>query len=94
VQPSFNAIRRRAFRLHRVENIVACKGTGDGKAVLASALRQRRRGPGVSDDGAGVAAVIGLRGLPPGRPVTTSSFCLTDGEEPACARAHLPTAIP
>ena len=45
-----------------VENIVAVhKGTGDGKAVLASAHYDSvPAGPGVSDDGAGVAVVLEL----------------------------------
>ena len=67
-----------------VENIVAVhKGTGDGKAVLASAHYDSvPAGPGVSDDGAGVAVVLELA-----RAFSTKTtrndviFLITDGEE-------------
>src|ERR1700687_5444308 len=67
-----------------VENIIAVhKGTGDGKAVLASAHYDSiAAGPGVSDDGAGVAVVLELA-----RAFSTKTtrndviFLITDGEE-------------
>jgi hypothetical protein len=67
-----------------VENIVAVhKGTGEGKAVLASAHYDSvPAGPGVSDDGAGVAVVLELARAFSAR--TTANdviFLITDGEE-------------
>ena len=67
-----------------VENIIAVhKGTSDGKAVLASAHYDSvPAGPGVSDDGAGVAVVLELA-----RAFFTKTtrndviFLITDGEE-------------
>ena len=67
-----------------VENIVAVhKGTGDGKAVLASAHYDSvPAGPGVSDDGAGVAVVLELaRGFAAKTTRNDVIFLLTDGEE-------------
>ncbi len=67
-----------------VENIVAVhKGTGDGKAVLASAHYDSvPAGPGVSDDGAGVAVVLELaRGFAARTTRNDVIFLLTDGEE-------------
>jgi len=67
-----------------VENIVAVhKGTGDGKAVLASAHYDSvPAGPGVSDDGAGVAVVLELaRGFAGRTTRNDVIFLLTDGEE-------------
>ena len=67
-----------------VENIVAVhKGTGDGKAVLASAHYDSvPAGPGVSDDGAGVAVVLELvRAFAAKTTRNDVIFLLTDGEE-------------
>jgi len=67
-----------------VENIIAVhKGTGDGKAVLASAHYDSvPAGPGVSDDGAGVAVVLELaRGFAARTTRNDVIFLLTDGEE-------------
>ena len=67
-----------------VENIIAVhKGTGDGKAVLASAHYDSvPPGPGVSDDGAGVAVVLELaRGFAARTTRNDVIFLLTDGEE-------------
>ena len=67
-----------------VENVVAVhKGTGDGKAVLASAHYDSvPPGPGVSDDGAGVAVVLELaRGFAARTTRNDVIFLLTDGEE-------------
>jgi hypothetical protein len=67
-----------------IENIVAVhKGTGDGKAVLASAHYDSvPAGPGVSDDGAGVAVVLELaRGFATRTTRNDVIFLLTDGEE-------------
>ncbi len=67
-----------------VENIVAVhKGTGDGKAVLASAHYDSvPAGPGVSDDGAGVAVVLELARAFAGRTTRNDViFLLSDGEE-------------
>jgi hypothetical protein len=67
-----------------VENIVAVhKGTGDGKAVLASAHYDSvPAGPGVSDDGAGVAVVLELARAFTARTTRNDIiFLLTDGEE-------------
>jgi hypothetical protein len=67
-----------------VENIVAVhKGTGDGKAVLASAHYDSvPAGPGVSDDGAGVAVVLELARAYAARTTRNDViFLLTDGEE-------------
>jgi hypothetical protein len=67
-----------------VENIVAVhKGTGDGKAVLASAHYDSvPAGPGVSDDGAGVAVVLELaRDFAARTTRNDVIFLLTDGEE-------------
>jgi Predicted aminopeptidases len=81
-----------------VENIVAMhKGTGDGKAVLASAHYDSvPAGPGVSDDGAGVAVVLELaRGFAARTTRNDIIFLLTDGEETGLrgARAGSPAAI-
>jgi hypothetical protein len=67
-----------------VENIVAVhKGTGDGKAVLTSAHYDSvPAGPGVSDDGAGVAVVLELARTFAARTTRNDIiFLLTDGEE-------------
>ena len=67
-----------------VENIVAVhKGTGDGKAVLVSAHYDSvPAGPGVSDDGAGVAVVLELARAYAARATRNDViFLLTDGEE-------------
>jgi hypothetical protein len=67
-----------------IENIVAVhKGTGDGKAVLASAHYDSiAAGPGVSDDGAGVASVLELaRAFSAKTTRNDVIFLLTDGEE-------------
>jgi hypothetical protein len=67
-----------------VENIVAVhKGTGEGKAVLASAHYDSvPAGPGVSDDGAGVAVVLELARVFAARTTRNDViFLLTDGEE-------------
>ena len=67
-----------------VENIVAVhKGTGGGKAVLASAHYDSvPAGPGVSDDGAGVAVVLELARAFTARTTRNDViFLLTDGEE-------------
>jgi len=67
-----------------VENIVAVhKGTGEGKAVLASAHYDSvPAGPGISDDGAGVAVVLELARAFAARTTRNDViFLLTDGEE-------------
>src|SRR5450631_1206354 len=67
-----------------IENIVAVhKGTGDGKAVLASAHYDTiAAGPGVSDDGAGVASVLELaRAFSAKTTRNDVIFLITDGEE-------------
>ncbi|MEO8566346.1 MAG: M28 family peptidase [Betaproteobacteria bacterium] len=67
-----------------VENIIAVhKGTGDGKAVLATAHYDSvPAGPGVSDDGAGVAVVLELARAFTARATRNNGiFLLTDGEE-------------
>ncbi len=74
-----------------IENIIAVhRGTGSGKAVLASAHYDSvPGGPGVSDDGAGVAIVLELARAFAGR--TTANdiiFLITDGEETGLRGAH------
>ncbi len=67
-----------------VENIIAVhKGTGAGKAVLASAHYDSvPAGPGVSDDGAGVAVVLELaRAFSAKTTRNDVIFLITDGEE-------------
>ena len=67
-----------------VENIIAVhKGAGDGKAVLASAHYDSvPAGPGVSDDGAGVAVVLELaRAFAAKTTRNDLIFLITDGEE-------------
>jgi hypothetical protein len=67
-----------------VENIIAVhKGTGNGKAVLASAHYDSvPAGPGVSDDGAGVAVLIELaRAFSNKTTRNDVIFLITDGEE-------------
>src|SRR5450755_3814376 len=67
-----------------VENIIAVhKGTGDGKAVLVSAHYDSvPAGPGVSDDGAGVAVVLELARVFSARTTRNDViFLITDGEE-------------
>jgi hypothetical protein len=67
-----------------VENIIAVhRGTGSGKAVLASAHYDSvPGGPGVSDDGAGVAVVLELaRALSSRTTRNDVIFLITDGEE-------------
>ncbi|HEY1438714.1 MAG TPA: M20/M25/M40 family metallo-hydrolase [Casimicrobiaceae bacterium] len=67
-----------------VENIIAVhKGAGDGKAVLASAHYDSvPAGPGVSDDGAGVAVVLELaRAFSAKTTRNNVIFLITDGEE-------------
>ena len=67
-----------------VENIVAVhKGTVEGKAVLATAHYDSvPAGPGVSDDGAGVAVVLELARAFTARTTRNDViFLLTDGEE-------------
>lgn len=68
-----------------VENIVAVrKGTGQGKAILATAHYDSvPAGPGVADDGAGTAVMLELArhlaGAPPAR--NDVIFLITDAEE-------------
>ena len=68
-----------------VQNVVArIKGTGDGEAVLlASHYDSVPTGPGASDDGAGVAAMLeASRALRAGPPLRNDVILLfTDGEE-------------
>jgi Peptidase family M28 len=67
-----------------VENIIAVhKGTDDGKAVLASAHYDSvPAGPGVSDDGAGVAVMLELAHAFAGKATRNDViFLITDGEE-------------
>lgn len=67
-----------------VENIVAVhRGTGDGKAVLASAHYDSvPAGPGAGDDGAGVAVVLELaRAFAANTTRNDIVFLITDGEE-------------
>src|ERR1700720_2554296 len=74
-----------------IENIIAVhKGTGDGKAVLASAHYDSvPAGPGVSDDGTGVAVVLELaRGFSAKTTRNDVIFLLTDGEETGLSGAR------
>jgi len=74
-----------------VENIIAVhKGTGDGKAVLVSAHYDSvPAGPGVSDDGAGVAVVLELaRGFAARTTRNDIIFLITDGEETGLRGAY------
>lgn len=67
-----------------VENIIALhRGTGSGKAVLVSAHYDSvPGGPGVSDDGAGIAVVLELARAFSGKPTGNDIvFLITDGEE-------------
>ena len=67
-----------------VENIIAVhRGTGDGKAVLATAHYDSvPAGPGVSDDGVGVAVLIELaRDFALRSSRNDVIFLITDGEE-------------
>lgn len=67
-----------------VENIIAVhKGTGDGKAVLASAHYDSvPAGPGVGDDGVGIAVVLELARFFSSRTTRNDViFLITDGEE-------------
>lgn len=69
----------------RVENVLAVrKGNGQGKAILATAHYDSvPAGPGVADDGVGVAVMLELarmlKAAPPSR--NDVIFLLTDGEE-------------
>lgn len=68
----------------QVENIIAVhKGTGGGKAVLATAHYDSvAAGPGVADDGAGTAIVMELARTLVGRQTKNDVIILiTDGEE-------------
>jgi len=74
-----------------IENIVALhRGTGSGKAVLVSAHYDSvPGGPGVSDDGAGVAVVLELARAFSGEPTGNDIvFLITDGEETGLRGAH------
>ena len=74
-----------------IENIIAVhRGTGSGKAVLASAHYDSvPGGPGVSDDGAGVAVVLELAQAFSGRTTRNDIvFLITDGEETGLRGAH------
>lgn len=69
----------------QVENIIAVlKGTGEGRAILATAHYDSvPAGPGVGDDGVGVVVMLELartlKALPPAR--NDVIFLITDGEE-------------
>jgi hypothetical protein len=69
----------------QVENIIAVlKGTGEGRAVLATAHYDSvPAGPGVGDDGVGVVVMLELartlKAMPPAR--NDVIFLITDGEE-------------
>ncbi len=68
----------------QVENIIAVhKGTGGGKAVLATAHYDSvAAGPGVADDGAGTAVVLELaRALADRQTKNDVIILITDGEE-------------
>jgi hypothetical protein len=74
-----------------VENIIAVhQGTGDGKAVLASAHYDSvPAGPGVADDGAGVAVVLELaRAFSARKTRNDVIFLISDGEETGLRGAH------
>jgi len=74
-----------------IENIIAVhRGTGSGKAVLVSAHYDSvPGGPGVSDDGAGVAVVVELARIYSGKPTGNDIiFLITDGEETGLRGAH------
>ena len=74
-----------------IENIIAVhRGTGSGKAVLASAHYDSvPGGPGVSDDGAGVAVVLELaRAFSTRTTRNDIVFLITDGEETGLRGAH------
>lgn len=77
--------RWRPPRLGSVENILArLPGTGGGKAILvAGHYDSVHTGPGASDDGAAVAAMLEtLRALEAGPPLANDVlFLFTDGEE-------------
>jgi putative aminopeptidase FrvX len=69
----------------QVENIIAVlKGTGEGRAILATAHYDSvPAGPGVGDDGVGVVVMLelarALKATPPAR--NDVIFLITDGEE-------------
>jgi hypothetical protein len=69
----------------QVENIIAVlKGTGEGRAILATAHYDSvPAGPGVGDDGVGVVVMLELartlKAMPPAR--NDIIFLITDGEE-------------
>ncbi len=69
----------------QVENIIAVlKGTGEGRAILATAHYDSvPAGPGVGDDGVGVVVMLELartlKAMPPAR--NDVIFLITDGEE-------------
>ena len=69
----------------QVENIIAVlKGTGEGKAILATAHYDSvPAGPGVGDDGVGVAVMLELARTLKSAPPTRNDviFLITDGEE-------------
>ncbi len=74
-----------------VENIIAVhKGTGEGKALLTSAHYDSvPAGPGVGDDGAGVAVVLELaRAFADKTTRNDVIFLITDGEETGLRGAH------
>ncbi len=74
-----------------IENIVAVhRGTGSGKAVLASAHYDSvPGGPGAGDDGAGVAVVLELaRAFSSKSTRNDIVFLITDGEETGLRGAH------
>ena len=74
-----------------IENIIAVhRGTGSGKAVLASAHYDSvPGGPGVGDDGAGVAVVLELaRAFSSKATRNDIVFLITDGEETGLRGAH------
>ncbi|MEQ1753480.1 MAG: M28 family peptidase [Micropepsaceae bacterium] len=86
VQTAFQcALPDRSPGCTKVDNILAVrKGSGSGKAILATAHYDSvPAGPGVADDGVGVAVMLELsrmlKSVPPSR--NDIIFLLTDGEE-------------
>jgi hypothetical protein len=86
VQAAFQcAPPEKAVGCTQVENIIAVlKGTGEGRAILATAHYDSvPAGPGVGDDGVGVVVMLELartlKAMPPAR--NDVIFLITDGEE-------------
>jgi Zn-dependent M28 family amino/carboxypeptidase len=91
VQRRFSASRRLATpAAPRSRTSSLARGTGSGKAVLVSAHYDSvPGGPGVSDDGAGVAVVLELARTFSGKQTGNDIvFLISDGEETGLRGAH------